>query len=61
MLGDTSSKISIDPTVEVNKEKSLGKPEDNKSSLSKDKEKNDRHEKEEDELETTDDKMSFRE
>jgi hypothetical protein len=45
MSSDTSSKAPIDPIEEVDKEKSLGKPEDNKSS-SKDKKNNDQHEKE---------------
>jgi hypothetical protein len=53
MLSDTSSKAPIDPTDEVDKDKSSGKPEDKK--------KNGQHEEEEDELETTDDEMSFQE
>jgi hypothetical protein len=53
MSSDTSSKAPIDPIDEVDKEKSLGNPEDKK--------KNDQHEKEEDKLETTDDEMSFQE
>jgi hypothetical protein len=52
MSSDTSSKAPIDPTVEVDKEKSFEKPEDKK--------KNSQHE-EEDELETTDDEISFQE
>jgi hypothetical protein len=51
MSNDTSSKSPINPTDEVDKEKSSGKPEDNK--------KNSQHEEEEDKLETTDDEMSF--
>jgi hypothetical protein len=50
MSSDTSSKAPIDPTIEVDKEKSFEKPEDKK--------KNSQYE-EEDELETTDDEMSF--
>jgi hypothetical protein len=61
MLGDNSSKDPINPTDEFDKEKSSGKSEDNKSSSSKDKKKNDQYKKEEDELEITDDKMSFQE
>jgi hypothetical protein len=61
MSGDTSSKAPIDPTDEVDKEKSSGKPEDNKSFSCKDKKKNDRHKNEEVELETIDDEMSFQE
>jgi hypothetical protein len=47
------SKAPINPTDEVDKEKSSGKPEDKK--------KNSQHEEEEDELEITDDEMSFQE
>jgi hypothetical protein len=53
MSSDTSSKAPIDPTDEVDKKKSSGKPEDMN--------KNGQHEEEEDELETTDDEMSFQE
>jgi hypothetical protein len=53
MSSDTSSKAPINPTDEVDKEKSSGKPEDKK--------KNSQHEEEEDELEITDDEMSFQE
>jgi hypothetical protein len=52
MSSDTSSKAPINPTDEVDKEKSSGKPEDKK--------KNSQHEEEE-ELETTNDEMSFQE
>jgi hypothetical protein len=52
MSSDTSSKAPVDPTVEVDKKKSLEKPEDKK--------KNSQHEEEE-ELETTNDEMSFQE
>jgi hypothetical protein len=53
MSSDTSSKAPIDPTVEVDKEKSFEKPEDKK--------KNSQHKEEKDELETTDDELSFQE
>jgi hypothetical protein len=41
MSGDSLSKAPIDPTDKVDKEKSSGKPKDNKSSSYKDKKKND--------------------
>jgi hypothetical protein len=53
MSSDTSSKAPINPTDEVDKEKSSGRPEDMK--------KNSQHEEEEDELETTDNEISFQE
>jgi hypothetical protein len=53
MSSDASSKAPINPTDEVDKEKSSGRPEDMK--------KNSQHEEEEDELETTDDEISFQE
>jgi hypothetical protein len=54
MSSDTSSKAPINLTDEVDKEKSLGKPEDKK--------KNSQHEEEEEEeLEIIDDEMSFQE
>jgi hypothetical protein len=63
MSGDPSTKSPTNPTdkVDVDNEKSSGKSEDNDNSYSKDKKKNDRHGVEKDELQTTDDEMSFQE